>query len=82
MTLRELQEAIEDLIQEHGKDILKKDVFAVYDYRDITHTQALVAFSNVEIARPMETAYSASGLCINDDPDGGESDEKGVVVLK
>jgi hypothetical protein len=89
MILAELKEQIERLVEDHGEEVLEKDVYAVYDYGDHCHTQALKrSRGRLQVIVPKETAYSCSGLCFNDLDDDdeesteGEGQKESVVIIK
>jgi len=67
MTLLELKDAIDDMVEFVGDD--KADgleVMTEYDYGNYTHTRALVDFTDVQLIMPKKTAYSCSGLGISE----------------
>lgn len=77
MTLEELKEAIEELIDIEGDRVLKMEVYSEYDYGDIGHTRALTQPSAIEIVDTEETGYSNTGLGIYDPaPDDMDEEEE------
>jgi len=82
MTLGDLKQVIDNMIEEVGEDI---EVYAVSDYGDRTHTQQLVELNEPRVTVPYKTAYSNSGLAVRncDEEDDGETpnEDDRVVVL-
>ena len=68
MTLEDLKYEIESLVGRYGEDVLNKEVFAVSDYGDYSHTQQLVPLDEgIELVQPRETGYSQSGLALQNE---------------
>jgi len=87
ITLGELKDMIDGLIQEHGEKVLDKDVYTSCDYGDYSHTQQLVPLGDNQAGRLIkaeESAYSQSGLALpheNDEDDEDEDKEDGETVV-
>ena len=65
MTLEDLKYEIESLVGRYGEDVLNKEVYAVSDYGDRSHTQQLVPLDEgMELVQPRVTGYSQSGLAL------------------
>jgi len=75
MKIGKLREQLNDLIRCNGDDILDLEVYAVSDYGDRCHTQQLVELGDLGVSGSKETAYSDSGLALDEDGDG----KKGAV---
>lgn len=77
MTVKELHRSLTRML-ERDESLGELDVYAEYDYGDNGHTQALVEVRYVEMAVPVESAYSASGFAVRDWHD--EVDEKDGII--
>jgi len=87
MELRDLIDDLEQLAAIHGEKI---EVMSSADYGDHTHTEELNFIRSIEVAAPVKTAYSHSGLAFPDEEDNDrefdyetqEPEEGQIVVLR
>lgn len=83
ITLRELKDIINGLIEDYGDGILDTPIYASCDYGDISHTQQLVNLTgNVVLSVPNTSAYSQTGFSVpSDDEEREPSAEAEQEVL-
>ena len=72
---------VQDLIELLQREDPEMEVMSEYNYGDYHRTRALNHIECVELMAKKETAYSDSGFAIDEDGDGGEEDERLVIVL-
>jgi hypothetical protein len=80
-TLGELLEDAQDLVNQHGEEVLDMPVFSTSDYGDHCHTTQLNRFCSLQLHVPKETPYSETGKCVTGDTIANRVDEDVVVVL-
>lgn len=82
-TLREIKEMIDQLVDEQGEDVLDMESYTEYDYGDYCHTRAITEMNTIKVTRPINTAYSSSGLAVSEDEEDINHDEfqEHVVVF-
>ena len=81
-TLRDIRDAINDLVDDYGPEILDKDIYASCDYGDYGHTQQLIPLDSViSLVKADKTPYSKSGLAVmRDDKDGWDTAQEVLLI--
>ena len=82
MTLEELKDAIDDMVAEHGEEILQTKVMAAYDYGDYHHTQALTDFDELDLIVPKDSAYSCSGKALPSEEEREEIEDVKCEIVR
>ena len=68
MTLQDLKDAIDNLITEHGDEVLELEVLTQYSYGDHSNTQALVGSETLFKTVVEKSYYSVSHKALIRDP--------------
>lgn len=81
VTLGDLQQMIEDLVVQHGEEVLDRKVFSSSDYGDRCHTTQLNRFDCLDLFIPEESGYSVTGWRIDEEAEQVGLDEEDAVVV-
>ena len=81
MTLRELLEQANEMVQFGGEAVLDLEVYSEYDYGDHCHTRALVEPQVLQITKVTDSAYSASGIRIHDEEEDEDTPHHENLVI-
>lgn len=73
MKVKELIKALKDMPQ-------NMEVMAEYNYGDRCRTRALVEINKADVLTIKESAYSDSGLAVDENGDGEEFDREAVIL--